>query len=186
MNSVQTVTHKQCTKSQYTSPMLQYNEPTAHLLQYNLTPCNTISQPPCTPIAIQFNTLHSLYCNTPWCPTIQFLSSAAAPLQYTSLYCNTIFQPLCPPQLQYNFSLLQYTSQQAFSCNTILSQTAPYCNTISTHQAISQYNLGSSPNQLCTIYFFFFFFFISSNHWKIPKNIYIPFFFIFQNTQINL
>ena len=120
---------------------------TIRVLQYNGSTTNL-------PIAIQFNTLHSLYCNTPWCLAIQFLSLAAAPLQYTSLYCNTIFQPLSPPKLQYNF---------------------PYCNTLANKPSLAiQLSLKRLPIaiQLPTKLY-------HNTIWAVAQISYAPYIYIF-------
>ena len=140
--------------------------------------CNTI-------IVLQYNPQYpsSLpHCNTLRCIAIQFNHSTSllftihkGVLQYNffpahlyiaipfSFSCNT--EPTKPPKLQYNF---------------------PYCNTLankpslaiqfSTHQAISQYNLGNGLKPFLHFFsrMFFFSFKLLENH---PKHKYTNFFF---------
>ena len=97
------------------------------------------------------------YCDTNF-PQLVFLP------QYTRLYCDTVSALSSAIQT----SVLQYTSSLAFSCmpynNCIAVQFSAYPMLqynpapiyITIQCPLLQYNLGSSPTQICTIFFFRF------------------------------
>ena len=132
------------------------------------------------------------------CIAIQFILALLSCHNTVRLYCNTNNPLLCnttPPNLQYKpvYCNTKFSSP-AFFCNTlepIAIQFYPayctlYCNTMQPLEY--KFFFHNQKRFLHSIFFFFrFSSFIRSSHWKIQKiYIYTYFFFIFQNTQINL
>ena len=133
----------------------------------------------------------SLYCDTVC--VLQYNSPAKLDFQNSSL---VTIQLLCcdPFPIQTSLTLSRYKICIVTHSHCLSSPL--YCNTISiplhTHEAMSRYNLGSSPKQFMHYFFFFSFFnnFFFS-HFQLlentQKNICLFFTFShFQNTQINL
>ena len=128
MNSVQTLTQKQCTKSQYIAPCCNtissttqasfsvtihsvYCDPIpqANLWsQYTVVYCNTILLEP-----------NPCYChNTTCCLAIQFPSQQASPITIHQVYCDTL--SLLPNCNTLYHVVIQFPAHQAsLYCNTI-------------------------------------------------------------------
>ena len=162
-----TVDHycSQLTVDRYCS--LQYNNCIA--IQFSAPQafsCNTIFPLHTFILQYNFSTAHFYI-------AIHFSATTHPILQYNFPSLSIQFQPIKPPKLQYNF---------------------PYCNTLankpsiaiqfSTHQAISQYNLGNGPKPF--LHFLSRIFFFLLNCWKITQKYIYTFFFhtcYWKNTQ---
>ena len=139
----------------------------ASLLYCNTKPsCNTISA---HPSCLSCNTIIVLQYNPQQPPLAIQTQPLHTQVAIQSVYCNIMAQQLT--------SLLQYNSSHPTSLVNL--QYTLYCNTIF---FFSQYNWAVAQISPSTKFYFFFhiyFFFHFSSYWKIPKNIYIPFFFHF-------
>ena len=141
MNSVQTVTQKQCSESQYTQCIAIHSASSQPLCHNTMTVLW-----PSYPIGLASSTTIHL-------GVLQYNGPTNKPP-----YCNTIFGH-CSPMLQYNpshctpiaiqFVVLQYNSQPLslpFAIQNLtnytpkLQYTSPYCNTIVAYKTRSQYN----------------------------------------------
>ena len=168
------------TVSQYSPALpLLHSRNTPQCIAIQLQPLPSHNTVNC--IVIQFSLLQPFCHNTLDCIAIQSKPTQQPLLQYTPVYCNTnstlqaYFSSIQYSVLQYNF---HYSFSSPLSCNTIARLAIQ-----KKKKNFSQYNLGSSPKTVLHIKFFFF---IISSSWKITKiYIYLFFFFILHNTQIN-